>query len=166
MQVKQQQLEANMKQWTGSKLGKEYKAVYCHPAYLTYMQSISCKMLGWMKHKLESRVPREIPITSDTQMTPTSWQKAKRNWRASWWKWKRRVKNAGLKQHLKNEDHGIRSLHFTANRWGNNGNCDRLYFLGLQNHCWWWLQPWNSKTLAPWKKSYDKPRQHIKKQRH
>ena len=53
-----------------------------------------------------------------------------------------------------------------ANRWGNSGNSDRLYFGGLQNHCRWWLQPWNSKTLASWKKSYDQPRQHIKKQRH
>ena len=53
-----------------------------------------------------------------------------------------------------------------ANRWGNSGNSDRLYFGGLQNHCRWWLQPWNYKTLAPWKKSYDQPRQHIKKQRH
>ena len=53
-----------------------------------------------------------------------------------------------------------------ANRWGNNGNSERFYFLGLQNHCRWWLQPWNEKTLAPWKKSYDQPRQHIKKQRH
>ena len=53
-----------------------------------------------------------------------------------------------------------------SNRWGNNGNSDRLYFLGLQNHFRWWLQPWNWKTLAPWKKSYDQPRQHIKKQRH
>ena len=53
-----------------------------------------------------------------------------------------------------------------ANRWGNNGNSDRLYFGGLQNHCRWWLQPWNKKTLAPWKKSYDRPRQHIKKQKH
>ena len=53
-----------------------------------------------------------------------------------------------------------------ANRWGNSGNSDRLYFLGLQNHHRWWLQPWNQKTLAPWKKSYDKPRQYIKKQRH
>ena len=52
-----------------------------------------------------------------------------------------------------------------ANRWGNNGNSDRLYFCGLQNHYRWWLQPWNSKTLAPWKKSYDQPRQHIKKKR-
>ena len=53
-----------------------------------------------------------------------------------------------------------------ANRWENNGNSDRLYFLGLQNHCRWWLQPWNKKTLAPWKKSYDQPGQCIKKQRH
>ena len=53
-----------------------------------------------------------------------------------------------------------------ANRWGNNGNSDRLYFLGLQNHCKWWLQPWNLKMLAPWKKSYDQPRHHIKKRRH
>ena len=53
-----------------------------------------------------------------------------------------------------------------ANRWGNNGNSNRLYFLGLQNHFRWWLQPWNSKTLAPWKESYDEPRQHAKKQRH
>ena len=53
-----------------------------------------------------------------------------------------------------------------ANRWGSNGNSDRLYFLGLQNHCRWWLQPWNQKTLGPWKKSYYQPRQHIKKQRH
>ena len=53
-----------------------------------------------------------------------------------------------------------------ANRWRNNGNSGRLYFLGLQNRCRWWLQPWNEKTLAPWKKSYDQPGQHIKKQRH
>jgi len=53
-----------------------------------------------------------------------------------------------------------------ANRWENSGNSDTCYFGGLQNHCRWWLQPWNSKTLAPWKKSYDQPRQHIKKQRH
>ena len=70
MQVKKQQLELAMKQ-TGFKLGKEYiKAVYRHPAYLTYMQSTSCEMLGYMKHKLESRLPGEISITSDMQMTP------------------------------------------------------------------------------------------------
>ena len=66
MQLKNQQLEPDMEQQTGSKLGKEYvKAVYCHPAYLTYMQSTSGKMPGWMKHKLESRLPGEISKTSD-----------------------------------------------------------------------------------------------------
>ena len=72
-------------------------------------------------------------------------------------------------QHSKNKDHGIQSHHFMANRWGNCGNCGNSscpYFSGLQNHCRWWLQPWNKKTLAPWKKSYDQPRQHIEKQRH
>ena len=80
MQAKKQQLETNMEQQTGSKLGKEYiKVVYCHSAYLTYMQSTSSKMLDWMKHKLESRLLGEISITSDMQMTPPLWQKAKRN---------------------------------------------------------------------------------------
>ena len=69
MQVKKQQLELDMEQQTGSKSGKEYvKAVYCHPAYLTYMQSTSWEMPGWMKDKLESRWPGEISITSDMQM--------------------------------------------------------------------------------------------------
>ena len=58
------------------------------------------------------------------------------------------------------------SHHFTADRWGNSGNSGWLYFSGLQNHCRWWLQPWNEKMLTPWKESYDQPRQHIKKQRH
>ena len=80
MQVKKQQLKLDMEQQTGSKLGEEYiKAVYCHPAYLTYTQSTSCEMLGLMKHKLESRLPGEISITSDMQMTPPLWQKVKRN---------------------------------------------------------------------------------------
>ena len=79
MQVKKQQLEPEMEQHTGSKLGKEYvKPVYCHPAYLTCMQSTSCEMLGCMKHKLESRLPGEISITSDTQITPLLWQKEKK----------------------------------------------------------------------------------------
>ena len=79
MQVKKQQLELDMEQQTGSKYGKEYvKAVYCHPAHLTYMQTTSCEMLGWMKHKLESRwLPGEISVTSDMQITPPLWQKAK-----------------------------------------------------------------------------------------
>ena len=79
MQVRKQQLELDMEQQTGSKLGKEYvKAVYCHPAYLTYMQSTSCEMPGWMKHKLESRLMGEISMTSDTQMILLYLQKAKR----------------------------------------------------------------------------------------
>ena len=71
MQVRKQHLELDMEQQTGSKQEKEYiKVVYCHPAYLTYMQSTSWESLGWMKHKLESRLPGEIAITSDRQMTP------------------------------------------------------------------------------------------------
>ena len=80
MPVKKQQLEADMEQWTDSNLGKEYiKDVYCHPAYLTYMQTTSCKMPGWMKHKLESRLLGEISITSYMQITPHLGQKVKKN---------------------------------------------------------------------------------------
>ena len=122
MQVKKQPLESDMEQWTGCKFGKEYvKAVYCHRAYLTYMQSISWEMPGWMKHKLESRSPGEISITSDMQMTLPLWQK----WRGTKnpldeserGEWKSWLKT----QHSKNKDHGIQSHHFMANRWGNNG---------------------------------------------
>ena len=71
VQVKKQQWEVDVEQWTGSKLGKEYtKATYCHLAYLTYMHSTSCKMPGWMKFKWETRLPGEISTTSDMQMTP------------------------------------------------------------------------------------------------
>ena len=166
MQVKKQQLELDMEQQTGSKLEKEYiKAVYCYTAYLTYVQNTSCEMPGWVKHKLESRLPGEISITSDTQMTPTLWQKAK-NWRvvdeSERGEWKSWLKA----QHSENKDHGIQSHHLMASRWRNSGNSDRLYFFVLQNHCRWWLQPWNLKTLSPWKKSYDQPKWHIKKQRH
>ena len=78
MQDKKQQLELNMEQWTSSKLGKEYvKAVYCHPAYLTYMHSTSWETLCCKKQKLESKLPGEISITSDMQMTPLLWQKVK-----------------------------------------------------------------------------------------
>ena len=133
MQVKKQQLKLDMEQQTGSKLGTEYvKAVYCHPAYLTYMQSTPCKMLGWMKHKLESRLPGKISITSDMQVTPPLWQKARgtkepldESERGEWKSWLKT-------QHLASKDHGIWSHHFSANRWGISGNTDRLYFVGLQ----------------------------------
>ena len=80
MQVRKQQLELDMEQQTGSRSGKEYvKAAYCHPAYLTSMQSTLCEILGWKKHKLESSLPGEISITSDIQMIPPLWQKVKKN---------------------------------------------------------------------------------------
>ena len=122
MQVKKQQLKLDMKQQTGSKSGQEYiKTVYCHPAYLNYMQSTSCKMLDWMKHKLESRLP-------DIQMTKPYGIKLRRtkepldeSERGEW-------KSCFKTQHSENEDHGIRSHHLMANRCGNSGNSDRLYF--------------------------------------
>ena len=109
---------------------KEYlQAVYCHPAYLTYRQSTSWGTLGWRKDKLESRLLGEISITSDTQMTTPLWQK----WRtkqpldgSEGGEWKSWLKA----QHSENEDHGIWSHHFMANRWGNCGNSVRLYFWG------------------------------------
>ena len=76
MQVKKQQLELDMEQWTGSKLRKEYvKAICCHPAYLTYMQSTSCEMPGWMKHKLESRLLGEEPLDESERREGKSWFK-------------------------------------------------------------------------------------------
>ena len=100
-------------------------------------------MLGWVKHKLDSRVLGEVSITSDMRMTPP----LSRKWRGTEeslveserGEWKSWLKT----QHWKNEDHGIQSHHLMGNRWGNSGNSVRLYFSGLQNHCRWWLQPWN-----------------------
>ena len=120
---------------------KQYvKAVHCHPAYLTYMQSTSWEMLGWKKHKLQSRLPGEISITSDMQMTPPyggKWRGTKKPLdEGESGEWKSWLKA----QHSENEDHAIQSHHFMGNRWGNSV---RLYFSGLQNHCRWWLQPWN-----------------------
>ena len=77
MQVKKQQLETDMEQLTGSKFGKEYKAMYCDPDYLTSMQGTSYEILGWMNHKLESRLPGEI--STDMQVMLPFWQKVKRN---------------------------------------------------------------------------------------
>ena len=117
---------------TGSQLEKEcVTAVYCHPAYLTYMQSISCKMLGWMKHKLEPRMPGKISITMDMQMAPPYGRK----WRTKnlLMKVKKESEKAGLK--LSFQKTKIMASGPITNRWGDNGNSDRLYFLGLQNHC-------------------------------
>ena len=127
-----------------SKLGKGYiKPVYCHPAYLTFMQSTSCEISGWMIHKLESRLWGEISITLDMQMTPPLWQTERGTKEpldeGESGEWKSWLKT----QHSKNEDPGIWSHHFMTNRWRNNGNNERLYFWGLQHYCRWWLQPWN-----------------------
>ena len=129
MQVKKQQVEMDMEQQTGSRSGKEYiKAVYCHPAYLTYMQSTSREMLGWKKHKLESRLPGEISITSDIRWHHPygrKWSRTKKNLDESE---SGEGKSWPKAQHSENEDHGIWSHHFMGNRWRNSGNSVRLYF--------------------------------------
>ena len=143
--------------WTGSKLGKEYvKAVYCHPAYLTYMQSTSCNIPGWMNHELER--------LQEKHQQPQS----------CWWYFSNGRKQRGSKEpldeaergeckswlkteHSKNYDHGIQSHHFMANWWGNNGIGERLFFWAPES-----LQmvtiAVKLKTLTPWKESYDQPR--------
>ena len=165
MQVRKQQLDPDIEQlvpnWERSKIN----AVYCHPAYLTYMQS---KM--WNARLYESQAGiktagrniNNLRYADDTTFNGRKWRGTKepldegeRGESKSWLK----------TQHSENLDHGIQSHHFMANRWGNNRNSDRLYFLGLQitvdGDC-----SHEIKTLPPWKKSKDQPRQHIKKQRH
>ena len=119
MQVRKPQLKLDMEQQTGSRLEKEYvKAVYCHPDYLTYMQSTSWETLGWKKHRLESRLPGEISITSDdTTLMAESEEELKSLLESERRKWKSWLKA----QHSENEDHGIWSHHFMGNRWGNSG---------------------------------------------
>ena len=108
MHIQKQQLEPDMEQ-TGSKSGKEYvKAVYCHCAYLTYMQSTSCEMPGWVKHKLESRLPGEISITSDMQMAPPLCQKREEELKSLLMKVKEENEKTGFKLNIqKNKDHSI-----------------------------------------------------------
>ena len=143
MQVRKQQLELDMEQQTGSKSGKEFvKAVYCHPAYLTYMQSTSWETLDWKKYSWNQDARRNINnlrYTDDTTLLAESEKELKKPLDES----ERREWKSWLKaQHSENKDHGIWSHHFMGNGWGNSGNSVRLYFLGLQNHCRWWLQPW------------------------
>ena len=117
-----------MEQQTGPKLGKEcVKAVYCHPACFTYMQSTSCKMPDWMKHKLESRLLGEISITSDMQIIPPLCQ-SEQELKSLFMKVKEESENTGLKLNTKNEDNGIRFHHFMANRWGNSGNSGQTLY--------------------------------------
>ena len=124
---KKQQLEPDMEKLTGSKLGEEYiKPVNRQPSYLTYMQSTSCETLGWMNHKLESKLPGHINnlrYADDSSLMEESKKnmliKVKEEWK-SWHK----------TQHSKNEDHGICSHHFMANRWGKSGRITDFIFLG------------------------------------
>ena len=126
-----------MEHQTGSKQGKEFiKAVYCHPASLTYMQSTSCEMPGWMKHKLDSRLPGEISITSDMLMITTLMAESEEELKSLLMKVKEESEKAGLKLNIQ-KTKIMASHHFMANRWGNNGNSDRFYFGRFQNHCRW-----------------------------
>ena len=101
MQVKKQQLEIDVEQQTGSKLVKEYvKAAYCHPAYLTSLQSTSCEILGWMKHKLESRWLGKISITSDMQMTPPLTAESEEELKSLLMKVKEESEKVGLKLNI------------------------------------------------------------------
>ena len=101
MQIRKQQLELDMEQQTGSKLGKEYvKAVYFHLAYFTYMQNTSCKMPGWMKHKLESRLPGEISITSDMHMIPPFMAETEEELKSLLMKVKEKSEKADLKVNI------------------------------------------------------------------
>ena len=137
MQVKKQQLELDMEQQTGSKLGKDYiKAVYCHPAYLTSMQSTSWEMLDWMKHTLESRLPGKISMTSDMQMTPPSEEELK----SLLMKVKEESEKVGLKLNIQ-KSKIMASGPITS--WQIDGETMGTLFWGLQNHCRWWLKPWN-----------------------
>ena len=169
MQDKKQQLEPDREQWTGSKFGKEYvKAVYCHPAYLTYIQSTSCKMPGWMKLKLESRLLGGISTTIDMQITLYATLMAEREeeLKSPLMKVKEESEKSGFKLNIQKTKimasspitsrqideekvEIVTDFIFLGSKFTADGDCSH-----------------EIKTLIPWKKSYDKPRQNIKKKRH
>ena len=144
MQVKKQQLELDMEQWTGSKLGKEYmKAVHCHPAYLTYMLSTSWETRGWKKHKLEKIAQRNINnlrYADDTSLMAESKEELK----SLLMKMKEESEKVGLKLNIQKTKF-MASSPITS--WQTDGETmeTEIDFIlgGLQNHCRWWLQPWN-----------------------
>ena len=127
-----------MEQCTGSKLGKKYdKVVYCHPSYLTYVQSTSYEILGWM-NKMKSRFPgQHLRYVDETTLIVEHEEELKSLLMSV----KEKTEKAGLKHNIQKTDSGIQSHHFMANRWGKSGSSDRCFFLGLQNHCRWRLQP-------------------------
>ena len=140
MQVKKQQLEWDMEQQTCSKLGKEYiKAVYCHSAYLTYAEYI-VRNAGLDESQAEIKTAwrnsYDLRYADDTTlMTESKEEELQRLLMKLKEEREKKKKNWLKTQHSKNKDHGIRSHHFMANRWGKSGNSDRPYFLGLPNHC-------------------------------
>ena len=138
MQVKKQQLEPDMEQWTGSKLGKEnIKATYCHPAYLHAEYIIQNAGLEESQAgiKIAGRNINKLRRADDTTLMAESEEELN----SVMLRMKEESEKAGLKLNKlsKNEDHGIWSHHFMANRWGKSGNSGRFYILGLQNHCRW-----------------------------
>ena len=138
MQVKKQQLELGMEQGIVSKLGKEYiKAVYCHPCLFNFYAEYIMWNAGLDEAqpgiKIAGRNINNLRYADDTTLMAESEEELK----SLLMKVKKESERPGLILNIRNEDHGIWSYHFTANRWGNNRNSDRLYFLGLQNHCRW-----------------------------
>ena len=138
MQVKKQQLEPDMEQWTGSKLGKEnIKATYCHPAYLHAEYIIQNAGLEESQAgiKIAGRNINKLRRADDTTLMAESEEELK----SVMLRMKEESEKAGLQLNTlsKNEDQGIWSHHFMANRWGKSGNSGRFYILGLQNHCRW-----------------------------
>ena len=134
MQDKKEQLELDIEQGTDSELGKEYlKAVYCHPAYLTYMQSTSCRNAGMDDSqagiKIAGRNVSHLRNADDTTLMVESKEELK----SLLIKVKEERKNWPKTENSKNEEHSIQSYYFMGNRWGNSGNSDIFYFLGLQN---------------------------------
>ena len=144
MQIKKQWLEPDMEWQTYSKLGKEYiKAVYCHPAYLTSLQSVSCEMPGWINHRLISRLPGEISTTfryaDDTTLMAESEEKLK----SLLMKVKEESEKAALKLNIQRTktlaSYPIPSWHIGGEKVEGENKNPRFYFLGVQNHCGWTL---------------------------
>ena len=164
MPVKKQQLEPDMEQQTGSKLGKEYvKAVYCHPAYLAYMKSTTWEMLDWMKHKLESRLLGEISIISDMQMTPPLWQKvteSEEELKSLLMKVKEETEKIDLKLNIQRTKIMASGPTTSWQIDGETMETFRDFILGgskiiADGDCSHEIK----KTFTSWKESYDQPRQ-------
>ena len=143
MQVKKQQFELDMEQQTGSKSRKEYvKAAYCHSAYLTYMQSTSWETLGWMKHKLEPQLLGKRSITSDMQITPPYGRKGRT--KSLLMEVKEDSEKIGLKLNIQKTKIMATGPITSWQIYGETVETMADFnFGGLQNHCRWWLQPWN-----------------------